>query len=165
MLRGLSLTLTTTCIFDVWMVMEFDFTEEWPALMVFALRFILLSINFTLLLLVIFSTYPMQVGLFDVVAKHSRPVLAAHVSYFISTCLISFSYYRYSGVTGMQMGIWYSSYQQTHTIFFVIHRVCAMMYYLLTYRCCVEFMNPKYRDKAAWISIAKERYNLHSVEN
>jgi len=59
--------------------------------------------------------------------------------------------------------IWFSEEYKRHAILLVIHRFSALVYYLTTYRSCIEFMSPKYVDKAAWVSIAQERFNLYPM--
>jgi hypothetical protein len=51
-----------------------------------------------LLLMVLFNTYPVQVGLFDIVAKHARPVLLVHLVYIVLTLWLSGAYLEFTGL-------------------------------------------------------------------
>jgi len=92
--------LTCFCLFDLWMNTEVDFSAEFHPFMILAFRTVVCFINFALLLMVLFNTYPIQVGLFDIVAKEARPVLAAHALYVLSTGLLCWSYVDFNGITG-----------------------------------------------------------------
>lgn len=92
--------MTCVCLFDLWMNSEVDLSVDYHPFMVMALRLVILFVNFALLLMVLFNTYPIQVGLFDIVAKEARPVLISHALYIISTAVLYWSFVDVNGITG-----------------------------------------------------------------
>jgi len=151
------------CIFDLWTNLELDFSDYTPFI-VFAMRVCVAFVNFAFLLMILFNTYPVQVGLFDIVAKQARPVLAIHLLYIVVTIWFSWAYIDHSGLGPARMlDIWLSGNRSRHTYALLVHNLVALAYYLLTYRSCVEFLSPIYTDKAAWVIIAQDRYNLHPL--
>jgi hypothetical protein len=61
------------------------------------------------------------------------------------------------------VGVWLNDYNDGLNALYVLHKLAALVYYQVTYRSCVEFMSPIYTDKAAWVIIAQERFNLHPI--
>jgi len=96
-MRFISFALTCVCVFDLYLNMDIDFSDFMP-FMVLATRLVVVFLNFALLLMVLFNTYPVQVGLFDIVAKHARPVILAHLTYIALTLWISGAYVKYTGL-------------------------------------------------------------------
>jgi hypothetical protein len=110
---------------------------------------------------------PFQVGLFDVVARQATPVLVAHLIYTALTIWLCVAYMEFTGLfKGRTIDIWLSGsgLMQGQLALMVAHHMVAVAYYLLTYRACLEFMSPKYTDKAAWVSIAQDRFNLRPFQ-
>jgi hypothetical protein len=152
------------CFFDIWMNAEVDFSLGWRPYMVFGARLVVVFLNFALLLMILFNTYPIQVGLFDIVAKQARPVLCVHVIYSALTLTLAASHVQSSGLEAKSMvEIWISEDYENQMWLLVVQRLVSLVYYLLTYRSCIEFMSPKYTDKAAWVTIAQARFNLHPL--
>mmetsp|Transcript_58582 Transcript_58582/g.132616 ORF Transcript_58582/g.132616 Transcript_58582/m.132616 type:complete len:169 (+) Transcript_58582:211-717(+) len=151
------------CLFDLWTNLELDFSDYKPFI-VLTMRVLVAFMNFAFLLMILFNTYPVQVGLFDIVTKQARPVLAIHIIHIVVTIWFSGAYVDHSGLTqGVMMDIWLSEKSVRHGVLMLVHNLVAVVYYLVTYRSCVEFLSPIYTDKAAWVIIAQDRYNLHPV--
>mmetsp|Transcript_54134 Transcript_54134/g.101094 ORF Transcript_54134/g.101094 Transcript_54134/m.101094 type:complete len:172 (+) Transcript_54134:157-672(+) len=158
--------LVMMCFFDIWLNAEIDYSLTWRIEMVFAARFVIVFLNFALLLMVLFNTYPIQVGLFDIVAKQARPVLCVHVVNAALTLALLSVHIQTTGLTSKNMvELWLSEEYEKHMWLLVVQRLTSIVYYLLTYRSCIEFLSPKYTDKAAWVTIAQDRFNLRPLPN
>ena len=89
--------LVAICLFDFYLNIEIDFSEYRP-FFVLSVRLVVVFLNFAFLLMVLFNTYPVQVGLFDIVARQARPVLLAHLAYIGLTLWLCGAYTNHTGL-------------------------------------------------------------------
>ena len=165
----MKLTDVVSCAFvvgmsiDLYLHLEVDFSFQKP-LYCMVLRVLTVYVNLALLLVVLFNTYPILVGLWDIIAKRAKTVVVMHVVYIVITTIVSLEYMDFTGLaSGRMIDVWFSGRFERQLRWVVVHKLAGVGYYLLTYRGCAEFMSPKYTDKEAWVSVARERFNLYPL--
>ena len=114
----------------------------------------------------------MKFGLFGIVFKKARAVLATLVLYIAFTCVyLAMATTRVRPIGGMMQDMWIPGGQTNEgsknlkevwefTAIIIVHRSLALLYYFICHRSARKFRSPLFMDKMYWVAVVQSSRNL-----